>query len=154
MAHAHPFAFETGGIDYAQDATRFLHGTPAIPALFAAQAGYDIVNAIGVEAIRRKSVHQVGLLLDHARAHGLVPRTPEDADRRGGMAILDVPHGEAVTRELLRREIIVDHRPGAGIRYSPHFYTTDDEVRRAVEETRSILDSRAYEAHTATGTGF
>ena len=57
------------------------------------------------------------------------------------MAILDVPHGEAVTRELLRREVIVDHRPGAGIRISPHFYTTDDEVRRVVQEIREILDS-------------
>jgi kynureninase len=71
------------------------------------------------------------------------------------MAILDVPHGEAVTRELLRREIIVDHRPGAGIRYSPHFYTTDDEIRHAVAETRAILDSGAYRAHERAGaTGF
>jgi kynureninase len=71
------------------------------------------------------------------------------------MAILDVPHGEAVTRELLRREIVVDHRPGAGIRYSPHFYSTDDEIVRAVDETRQILDSGAYRDHVkAGGTGF
>ena len=67
------------------------------------------------------------------------------------MAILDVPDGEAVTRELLRREIIVDHRPGAGIRYSPHFYTTDDEILRAIDETREILDSGAYRAHLRAG---
>jgi len=155
MAHEHPFAFEPGAIDYASDATRFLHGTPAIPALFAARAGYEVVAALGVDAIRRKSVRQVQLLMDRARARGLTPRTPDDPDRRGGMAILDVPHGEAVTRELLRREIIVDHRPGAGIRYSPHFYTTDDEIRRAVEEIAAIRDSGEYARHQGTGgTGF
>jgi kynureninase len=71
------------------------------------------------------------------------------------MVILEVPHGQAVTRELLRREVIVDFRPGAGIRFSPHFYTTDDEIRRALDETRQILDSQAYQAHEAAGgTGF
>jgi kynureninase len=155
MAHAHPFAFEPGAIEYAGDTTRFLHGTPAVPALFAARAGYEIVTTIGVEAIRRKSVRQVQLLMERARAQGLAPRTPDDPARRGGMAILDVPEGEAVARELIRREILVDHRPGAGIRYSPHFYSTDEEILHAIDQTRAILDSGAYRAHVrAGGTGF
>ena len=151
MAHEHPFAFEPGAIEYASDASRFLHGTPSVPALFAARAGYEVVSAVGVDAIRRKSVRQVQLLLDLARARGLTPRTPDDPERRGGMAILDVPQGEAVTRELLRREIIVDHRPGAGIRYSPHFYTTDAEILHALDQTREIVDSGAYRAHLHAG---
>jgi kynureninase len=155
MAHERPFAFEPGAIAYAEDATRFLHGTPAVPALFAARAGYEVVGAIGVDAIRRKSVRQIQLLMDRARARGLLPRTPDDPDRRGGMAILDVPHGEAVARELIRREILVDHRPGAGIRYSPHFYSTDEEILYAIDQTREILDSGAYRDQVrAGGTGF
>ena len=155
MAHRAPFAFEPGAIEYADDATRFLHGTPAVPALYAAQAGYAIVSAAGVDAIRAKSVRQVQILVDLARARGFRAHAPERPEQRGGMVILDVPHGQAVTRELLRREVIVDFRPGAGIRFSPHFYTTDDEIRRAVDETRQILDSRSYEAHEAAGgTGF
>jgi kynureninase len=154
-AHARPFAFEDAPIDYAKGAERFLHGTPGVPALHAAQAGYDVVAALGVGAIRTKSLRQTRLLLDLAREHGLRTRTPEEPDRRGGMAILDVPHGEAVTRELMRREVLVDHRPGAGIRVSPHFYNTDDEVRRVVAEIRGILDGGAWRAHeTAGGTGF
>lgn len=154
-AHARPFAFEPGEIDYAGGAGRFLHGTPEVPALYAAQAGYEIIAEVGVEAIRRKSVRQVKLLMDLARARGLTPRTPEDPARRGGMAILVVPHGEAVARELLRREVLVDHRPGAGIRISPHFYTAEDELRRAVDEIGAILDAGAWRAHeSAVGAGF
>jgi kynureninase len=155
MAHRDPFAFEPGAIEYAADATRFLHGTPAVPALYAAQAGYEIVSAAGVEAIRAKSVRQVQLLIDLARDRGFRPHAPERPEERGGMVILDVPHGQAVTRELLRREVIVDFRPGAGIRFSPHFYSTDEEISRALDETRQILDSRTYRAHEAAGgTGF
>jgi len=155
MAHEHPFDFRGGPIDYARDATRFLHGTPAVPALYAARAGYAIVAAIGVEAIRRKSERQVQLILDLARARGLIPRAAPTPRERGGMVILDVPHGEAVTRELLHREVLVDYRPGAGIRLSPHFYTTDDEVRHAVEQIAVIRDSGAYLRHEeGGGTGF
>jgi kynureninase len=155
MAHEHPFAFDGGAITYARGAARFLHGSPAIPALYAARVGYGIVADIGVAEIRRKSERQVQLLLELARARGLGTRSPEPAARRGGMAVLDVPHGEAVTRELLAREILVDHRPGAGIRMSPHFYTTDDEIRLAVDEVRRILDTGAYSRHErAGGTGF
>jgi kynureninase len=150
-AHARPFAFEPGAIDYAAGAERFLHGTPAVASLHAAQAGYDVVAALGVDAIRRKSIRQTQLLLDLARENGLTPRTPDEPARRGGMAILDVPHGEAVARELMRREVLVDHRPGAGIRISPHFYNTDDEVRRVVAEIRAILDTEAWRAHVASG---
>jgi len=155
MAHREPFAFEPGAIEYADDATRFLHGTPGVPALYAAQAGYEAVTAAGVSAIRGKSMRQVQLLVDLARERGFRPHAPERPEQRGGMVILDVPHGQAVTRELLRREVIVDYRPQAGIRFSPHFYTTDDEIVGALDETRQILDSGAYRVHEAAGgTGF
>lgn len=152
-AHARPFAFETEHA-YAADISRFLHGTPAVPALYAAQAGAEVVGTIGVDAIRAKSQRQLALLLDLAQARGFAPRVPASPESRGGFAILDVPHGEAVTKELLRREILVDHRPGAGIRLSPHFYTTDAEIRHALDEARAILDSGAWRAHAAGSAGF
>jgi kynureninase len=155
MAHARPFAFEPGPIDYAPDGSRFLQGTPPVPALYAAQAGYEIVKTIGVEAIREKSLRQVRLTIDLAEERGLSARTPKKASERGGMVVLDVPEGEAVTKELLRREVLVDYRPGAGIRLSPHFYTTDDEILGAVTQIREILDTGAHRAHAIEGgTGF
>jgi kynureninase len=151
MAHARPFSFETGEIDYAADATRFLHGTPAVPSLYAARTGYAIVQAIGVDAIRAKSLRQVELLAELARARGLKVRSPGRPESRGGMLVIEVPHAEAVTRELLRREVLVDFRRGAGIRISPHFYTADDEIRRAVDEIAAILETGAYREHEKAG---
>ncbi len=142
-AHARPFAFEPGAVDYAEGIARFQHGTPSVPALYAARAGYAAVEAIGVAAIRRKSRRQTRRLMERAAQHGLLVRSPQADEERSGMVILDVPDGAAVTRELLRREILVDFRPGAGIRLSPHFYTTDAELDAAVDAIVDILATGA-----------
>ncbi len=144
QAHREPFAFEPGPIAYAEDAFRFLSGTPNVPALYSARPGYEIVKEIGVEAIRAKSLRQTGRLMDLAEAGGLIVRTQRDPARRGGVVVLDITPGERfsaeqVTAELLRREILVDFRPGAGIRMAPHFYTTDAELDYALSELLAIL---------------
>ncbi|MDQ1611975.1 MAG: kynureninase [Pyrinomonadaceae bacterium] len=154
MAHEHPFAFE-GEMTYAPSIARFLHGSPSIPALYAARGGYDIINRVGVETIRAKSTRQTTKLIEIAEAAGLNVTSPRDAERRGGTVTVNVEHAAAVTRELIRREIIVDFRPGAGIRISPHFYTKDEELDIVIREVRRILDTRAYEAHeAATGAAY
>lgn len=144
MAHEAPFAFEAGAIRYAPGIRRFLHGSPAIPALYAAQSGYQIINEIGVEAIRAKSVRQTSRLIELAEDAGFTVTSPRDAVRRGGTITVAVEQGAGVTRELIRREILVDYRPGAGIRISPHFYTRDDELEMVIREMRSIVDTRLY----------
>jgi kynureninase len=141
QAHRAPFDFEGGPIDYAPDAFRFLGGTPNIPGLYAARAGYQIMNEIGVDNIRAKSVRQTTRLIELADNAGIPVRSQRDPARRGGVLILDVPEGERVTAELLRRQILVDHRPGAGIRISPHFYTADHELEHTIHELSAIIHS-------------
>ena len=92
--------------------------------------------------------------IEIAEAAGLNVTSPRDASQRGGTITVNVEHAAAVTRELIRREIIVDFRPGAGIRISPHFYTKDEELDIVVREIRRIIDTRAYEAHEATGAAY
>ena len=139
MAHARPFGFEGGPIEYADDGFRYLNGTPNVPAMYAARTGYEIVNQVGVDAIREKSLRQTALLMELADEAGIAVRTCREARLRGGVVTLDVPNGKEVTAELGRREVLVDYRPGAGIRVAPHFYTSDDEVRRTVAEVISIV---------------
>jgi kynureninase len=143
QAHAHPFAFD-GDMEYASGAARWLGGTPVIPALFANGEGPRIVKRAGVEAIRAKSVKQTARLVELADANGWPVNAPRVPSRRGGTVAFDVPHGAAVAQALLARDVIIDYRPGAGIRVAPHFYTTDDEVERVVAETAAILASGAW----------
>jgi len=139
MAHRKPFAFDPSAIDYADDAFRFLNGTPNIPGLYAARSGYEIVSQVGVENIRAKSVRQTSMLIELASQAGYRVNSPKDPQQRGGTTTLDVPNGYEVTQELLRRDFLVDYRPGAGIRIAPHFYTKDEELELVIREIQSIV---------------
>ena len=113
-----------------------------MPALYAARAGYEIVAGIGVEAIRARSLRLTRRLMDLALADGYRLNTPlADADR-GGAVIVDLPDAEEVSAELLRREVVIDYRPGAGIRMAPHFYNTDEEIDQAMRILREIVAER------------
>ncbi|HEY5884896.1 MAG TPA: aminotransferase class V-fold PLP-dependent enzyme [Pyrinomonadaceae bacterium] len=140
MAHEEPFAFETG-LRYAPDIRRFLHGSPAIPALYAARSGFNIINQIGVERIREKSTRQTELLIQLAEEAGFNVTSPKNPADRGGTITVGHPDAAAITSELIRREFIVDYRPGAGVRISPHFYNTDEELHLVIEEMKTIRDT-------------
>jgi kynureninase len=153
MAHEHPFAFETE-MHYAPNVTRFLHGSPAIPALYAAESGYQIINSIGVEAIRQKSVRQTQHLIAIAEEAGFRVTSPKDPNQRGGTITVWDTNAAALTKELVRRDFIVDYRPGAGVRISPHFYTKDEELELIVAEMKKIRDTRAYGTAEKVGAAF
>jgi len=144
MAHEAPFSFETT-LRYAPNISRFLHGSPAIPALYAARSGYRIINEIGVERIREKNMRQTNYLISLAEEAGFEVTSPKNAAQRGGTITVAHEHAGAMTKELLRREFIVDYRPGAGIRISPHFYTKDEELELVIEEMKKIAASNAYQ---------
>jgi kynureninase len=137
-AHATPFAFTAEAIEYAHAPERFQSGTPNVPSLYSARAGYEIVAEIGVPAIREKSLRLTRRLMDRATAAGFRVNTPDKDDERGGAVIVDVADGQNVVDELIRREVIVDYRPGAGIRMAPHFYNTIDEIDHAMDVLTEI----------------
>ena len=141
--HTAPFGFETGEIRYAETVERFQSGTPNVPSLYSARAGYEIVAEIGVPAIRERSLALTRRLMDAAIARGWPLNTPQADGDRGGSVVLDVPKGAAVTDELIRRQVIVDYRPGAGIRVAPHFYNTEAEIDTAIATMDAILEDSA-----------
>ncbi len=147
QAHEHPFAFEPE-MHYAGGAWRWLTGTPVIPALFAATVGPQLVRDAGMPAIREKSVRQTSRLIALADARGFPVTAPRDASRRGGTIAFDVPHSREVAQALLARDVIVDYRPGAGIRVAPHFYTSDAEVDSVVEHIDEILAKDEWKQYT------
>jgi kynureninase len=144
MAHPAPFDFEPPPIRQRDDAFRFLLGTPAIPALYAAREGPRIVREAGLEKIREKSLRQTSRLIALAAERGLACATPRDPARRGGTAAVDFDNAREVARELNARDIVVDYRPGVGIRLSPHFYTQDAELDLAFSAIDEICETRSW----------
>jgi kynureninase len=146
QGHARPFAFEPE-LEYAVGARRFLTGTPNVPALYAATAGYDVIEEVGVRRIRDRSLHLTQLLIDLLDDAGLEVASPREHERRGGTVLVGTPDHAAVHKELAEREIICDFRPDAGVRLGPHFFNTEDELRHTVEQLADIVETGAYERH-------
>jgi kynureninase len=143
QAHEDPFAFDAGELRATPGIARFLHGTPAVPAMRAAVAGIHAVRAAGIDAIRAKSLRQTQRILDRCAAEGWAVNTPRDPERRGGSVVFRPPDHVTVAREAIARGILLDHRPDAGIRVGPHFYNTDQEIDGAMDRIADIARERA-----------
>ena len=153
QGHARPFDFEPE-LEYAAGARRFLTGTPNVPALYAATAGYDVIEEVGVARIRERSLALTGLLIELLDDAGFEVVSPRDDERRGGAVVVSTPDHAAVHRELGERGIICDFRPDAGVRLGPHFFNTEDELRHTVAELIDIVASGAYREHAGASARF
>jgi kynureninase len=151
QAHARPFAFEPQ-LEYADGAARFLTGTPNVPALYAATAGYEIVEDAGIERIRANSTRQTELLIGLLDEAGFEVGSPRDPARRGGSVVVRTPDFETVHAELDARDILCDFRPDAGLRFGPHFFNTDEELEHAVAALKEIV-GRGAPIPASTGSG-
>ena len=67
------------------------------------------------------------------------------SESRGGTVALMVPEAPLVARALKARDFLVDYRVGAGIRISPHFYNTFEELDRLMAEIVRIVRTRDYD---------
>jgi len=145
VAHREPFAFDTAELRPRGDALRMMNGTPAVPTYFAARGGLDIVAEVGVDRIRERSSRMTARILETVDERGWRSVASRDPTRLGGTVAIDVPDGLAVSRELKARDVLVDYRPGVGIRFSPHFYNRFEEVDRALSDLREIIDAGDYD---------
>jgi kynureninase len=149
FAHEKPFAFAIDRIEYAQDAWRFATGTPPMAAFYGGWAGWQLLSELGVESIRRKSLRQTALLRGLVEERGWAVHTPRADKDRGGAVVFDPgPRAQQAVKALGARRVFCDYRPPdpavgggrvSGIRASAHHYTTDEELRRFVEELAGEL---------------
>jgi kynureninase len=150
FSHRAPFAFDIGAPEPRGDAMRMMNGTPSIPAFYAAIPGLDIIRAVGVSRIRAASVKMTERVLTLADQYGFPSMAARDPDRLAGTVAVNPPDALAVSRALKARDFVVDYRTGVGIRVSPHFYNTTEEIDRLMAEMASIVQHRAYDTGPTT----
>jgi kynureninase len=97
------------------------------------------VREIGVDAIRAKSMRLTARIVEFALERGWTVNSPVDGTKRGGSVSLGVPDPQKVQKELDRRNVLCDWRPGAGVRFGPHFYNSDEDVERGLAELADIV---------------
>jgi len=141
FAHENPFAFEIGENKYGEPPFRFMQGTSNVPGFYTAMPGLKIIREAGIERIREKSKRMTARLIELADQRRWRVNAPRDPEQRGGTVAIDMPNAKEVCQELLRRDVLVDYRPRAGVRFSPHFYNTMEEIDRAIATVDEILSS-------------
>lgn len=135
MGLADPFAYskDSGrGIPH-PSALRFLGGTPSVPALYAARPALKLIADIGVPEIRALSLALTEGLRVELEARGFLLRSPADPRCRNGMLCVEVADGHELVRRFSERGCIVDYRPDCGLRVSPHFYNTREDLQAFAE---------------------
>jgi kynureninase len=132
VAHDTPFDFAHSPMRYARSVRRFAQGTPSIPALYSAQPGLQIIEEVGLEKIARESRRRTEWMIEFALEREWKINSPRDVNERGGSVMIDVDDGPAMVDRLAQRKVFVDCRPGVGLRISPHFFNTDEEVAEAM----------------------
>lgn len=133
IAHAEPFAFSHEAMQYAPAVRRFAQGTPNIPGLYSCLAGLQIIEEVGLPAIALESRRRTEWMVEFALERGWRLNSPRHADERGASVMIGVENAPQVVTRLAEQQVFVDCRPGVGLRISPHFFNTDEEVRAAME---------------------
>src|SRR5919106_440373 len=139
VAHDSPFDFAHAPMRYARSVRRFAQGTPSIPALYSAIPGLEIIESVGVPEIAAESQRRTELMIDFASERGWTINTPREKSQRGGSVMIGVDNAQLMAERLAERRVFVDWRPGAGLRVSPHFFNTDEEIEEALNILAGLI---------------
>jgi kynureninase len=139
VAHDSPFDFAHAPMRYARSVRRFAQGTPSIPALYSAIPGLEIIEAVGISEIAAESERRTQLMIDFALERGWTINTPLEKNQRGGSVMIGVENAPVMVDQLAERRVFVDWRPRVGLRMSPHFFNTDEEIEQALRILAGLI---------------
>ena len=139
VAHDSPFSFASAPMRYTDSVRRFAQGTPSIPALYSVLPGLQIIEEVGIKTIQSESRRRTEWMIEFALEKGWKINSPANAEDRGGSVMIYVEDGPGMVKRLAERKVFVDSRPGVGLRMSPHFFNTDEEVREALEVLGELI---------------
>ncbi|MDX6288888.1 MAG: kynureninase [Blastocatellia bacterium] len=139
VAHAAPFDFASAPMQYTDSVRRFAQGTPSIPALYSVLPGLQIIEEVGLKTIQAESQRRTEWMIDFALEQGWKINSPPNVEDRGASVMIYVEDGPAMVKRLAERRVFVDCRPGVGLRMSPHFFNTDEEVREALRILAQLM---------------
>lgn len=130
FSHADPFEFDIRNFRYADDALRFLGGTPNMPPAIIATHSIEKLLAVGLDRIEAHNQGLLDRLVGALPAEALV--SPAEAARRGGSAVLHLGAGQDAFVERLRSTGVRFDVRREGVRLSPHLYNTAEDIERVL----------------------
>jgi kynureninase len=142
VAHDAPFLFSAPPMRYTDTVRRFAQGTPNIPGLYSVLPGLKIIEEVGVPTIQAESQRRTEWMIEFALEQGWKVNSPRNVNDRGASIMIFVEDGPDMVKRLAERKVFVDCRPGVGLRISPHFFNTDEEVREAMGILAELIQGK------------
>jgi selenocysteine lyase/cysteine desulfurase len=134
-----PFAFDIQNFRFAPDGRRFQSGTPSVITAYAAKAGMEIINEVGVENIKAWVDELSTYTIQEVEKRGLETTSPKDISKKGPTTTISVPDPHRVEAELKKRGVVASAR-GPIIRFAPHFFVTHEDIDRALDALEEVLE--------------
>ena len=138
-----PYSFEVDVLDFAAGARRFDTGTPPIPNAYIARAGMEIINEVGPAAIRDWTEQLSVRLIEGARERGLERIGPDDPARKTPSTAFVCPGDSHAAEAMLRERGVIGSARGQVVRMAPHFYSTFEDVDRALDALDDVFGRMA-----------
>jgi cysteine desulfurase/selenocysteine lyase len=91
----------------------------------------------GTENVRKRIIKVTDHLINSIKDLGFELQTPEDRQCRSGIVNFRVKEPEQIVEKLKKKNIIVCARAN-GLRISPHYYNTEEEVDRLMDEVKKL----------------
>ena len=118
-----------------ETASRFEVGSPSFISLAGATEALKMLLKIGIENIERRILKLTDHLIEAVKDLGLRLQTPEEPQYRSGIVNFKIDKPQKVVEKLNSKGIIVSARDH-GIRVSPHFYNTEEEIDKLIREIK------------------
>jgi len=123
-------------LNLSETASRFEVGQPSIISYAGAAAALRMILDVGIKTIERRVLNLTSHLIEILKDLGLELQTPEEKECRSGIVNFKVDDPRKIVSQMRARNVIVSARAN-GIRVSPHFYNTKDEIANFVQNLTS-----------------
>ncbi len=130
-----PFDFEKTTIDLLGTAGRFEYASYNIAGFHGFNAAAGLLLDLGIDSIAQRILSLTDHLAARMKERGIEIVSPRNEKEKSGIVTFRAPGGrdaEALVMELASRKISLTAR-GGGIRVSPHFYNTVEELDLLME---------------------
>jgi len=118
-----------------ETASRFEVGSPSFISLVGAAEALKMLLSFGIKNVESRILRLTGYLIDTVKDLGLKLQTPEETQCRSGIVNFKIDNPQKVAEKLKNKGKIVSAR-AHGIRISPHFYNTEEEIDEIMEEIK------------------
>jgi cysteine desulfurase/selenocysteine lyase len=127
--------YDIWNLKLSKTASRFEVGSPSTMSFVGAAEAMKMLLDVGTERIKTRIMKLTDRVIDSAKDLGLKLQTPEEKSCRSGIVNFKVRKPLKLVERLRKKKIVVSAR-AQGIRVSPHYYNTEEEIDKLMEEVK------------------